>query len=171
MTTAIIEIKTVISPFVVIVDSREQSPYTFESIYADARQRRRPVQVQKWVGGLATGDYSISGMESVVAIERKSLKDLFSTIGQSRARFVRELERLAKIPHAFVIVEAEWSEIFANPPEYSLLKPKTVFRSVLAWQARYPNIHWCFYPGREFAEKATYRILERTWKEKNGGGK
>ena len=42
--------------------------------------------------------------------------------------------------------------------------PKTVYRSVIAWQQRY-DVHWLFAPGRPFAEKTTYHILDRFYRD------
>ena len=64
-----------------IVDTREQRPLDLS-----------PLQVVR--GTLATGDYSVVGLESVVAVERKSLDDLLGCIGTDRARFDREVQRL-----------------------------------------------------------------------------
>jgi hypothetical protein len=193
------------APFTMVVDSREQHPYTFAAIRADADAGRRPVVVPIVSAGLPAGDYSIEGLENVVAVERKSLQDCFSTLGQGRARFVRELERLAQYEFAAVVVEAEWSEIIGfysaglrelrnhfatlaakgqddsqpwavwadmlseampGPPVRSRLNPKTVYRSVIAWQMRYPRVVWWPCPGRAFAEVTTYRLLERFHKER-----
>lgn len=152
-------------PFAVLVDTREQRPYAFEGLTADARQRRRPLLVTTRRATLHAGDYSVEGLQPLVAVERKSKADLFSTLGQPRGRFVRELERLAELTFAAVVVEAEWSEIYATPPARSHLPPKIILRSVLAWQQRFPRVHWLFCPGRGFAERVTFRILERFWKE------
>ncbi|MDE2097140.1 MAG: ERCC4 domain-containing protein, partial [Patescibacteria group bacterium] len=124
-------------------------------------------------GTLKSGDYSLLGFENRIAIERKSLSDLFSTLGQGRDRFHRELERLAATDYQFaaVVCEADWATVLASPPERSMLRPKTVFRSVIAWQIRYPLVHWWFCPGRAFAEKVTFRLLERFWKEQQTGNR
>jgi DNA excision repair protein ERCC-4 len=46
-------------------------------------------------GTLVTGDYSIAGLESLFAVERKSISDLVGCcVGQGRERFERELHRL-----------------------------------------------------------------------------
>lgn len=121
--------------------------------------------VQTTVRGLATGDYSLFGFEDQVAIERKSLADLFGTLGQGRKRFERELTRLAAMKFAAVVVEAEWSAVLGDPPRRSKLNPKTVFHSVVAWQQRFPRVHWWFLPGRDAAEAAVVRILDRFWRE------
>ena len=72
---------------VIAVDTREQLPYLFQGF-------------GHWVGGvvraaLPTGDYSVQGMEALVAMERKSLPDLVLSLTASRARFLRGCERLA----------------------------------------------------------------------------
>ncbi len=153
-------------PCTVVIDQQEKRPYSFDRIKADASQGEGFVAVRTEVGHLKTGDYSLAGYEHRVAVERKSPSDCFSTIGQGRDRFERELARLNGMQFACVVVEAEWSEIFADPPEHSQLSPKTVYRSVLAWQQRFKNVHWLMMPGREVAEVTTFRVLERFWKER-----
>jgi ERCC4-type nuclease len=98
----------------------------------------------------------------VIAIERKSQADLFGTLGQGRERFERELERLAGLLWAAVMVEADWAEVLSGF-DRSRLNPKTIHRSVIAWQQRYPSIHWWFCGDRRLAEVTTFRILERWW--------
>jgi ERCC4-type nuclease len=156
-------------PFVVVIDTREQLPLTFAGLTADAKDGRRPLVVQTQRGTLSQGDYSILGMERRVAVERKSAGDLFGTLGRHRRRFERELARLQALAFAAVVVEADWAEILTRPPERSRLPPKTVFRSVVAWQQRYRGVHWCFMPGRAAAEAATFRVLERFWRDRQPG--
>jgi DNA excision repair protein ERCC-4 len=155
---------------VIIVDTREQSPYGFSRIPADASNRGASKEGETFaaavrVGTLKSGDYSLEGFTDRVAVERKSLADLFGTVGQGRERFVRELTRLSVFDFAAVMVEAEWSQVISDPPQHSQLSPKTIVRSVLAWQQRFPRVHWHFWPDRASAEIVTYRILERWWKE------
>lgn len=76
-----------------IVDTREQTPLDLA-----------PLTVE--VGTLPTGDYSVKGLESIVAIERKSLTDLLGCIGQDRERFEREVMRLLAYPVRAIIIEA-----------------------------------------------------------------
>lgn len=180
-------------PFTVVVDTREQIPYSFSSIRADVAQlprrynRNEPrpfIQVPTVRWALRQGDYSILGMENEISIERKSLADALGTLGKGRARFQRELQRLAGLRFAAVVVEADWSTIMGNmcadltnddaggkPVVYSRLSAKTVFRSVITWQQRWPTVHWMFFPGRAMAEAYVYRTLERAWKEKQRAGR
>jgi len=133
--------------FVVVIDSREQLPFQFPD---------NPTIVKK----LDAGDYSIENYEDKIAVERKSKNDLFGTIGKGRERFTRELERLSTFDFACIVCEADFYEIFKKPPSRSKVSPKSVFGSLLAWSMRY-NVHALMYPGRDFAEKATFKILER----------
>lgn len=158
-----------VAPFTVVIDTREQLPWDFAGIPADAHQGGDPagcVVVPVVVGTLGAGDYSVQGWESRVAVERKSAADLVGTIGQGRDRFERELERLAVMDFATVVVEAELSELKLNPPPHSQLQFKTITRSVQAWQQRYPRVHWMFLPGRRAAMLWGYRVLERWVKER-----
>lgn len=156
---------SIAAPFTVVVDSREQTPFAFTGLHGDARHGRQPLTVRTVTAGLSAGDYSIEGFERQVAIERKSLCDLFNTLGQARARFIRELGRLHAMEFAAVVVEAGWEEVLQRPPPRSRLLPKTVYRSVLAWQQRYYRVHWWLCPSRGFAEVTTFRMLERFWKD------
>lgn len=141
---------------IIIVDTREQKPYDFACIVP-----RPAVEVAT----LGAGDYSLKGFEDQVAIERKSLIDAFGTFGNGRKRFERELERLAKLRFAAVIIEADWDTIVLRPPARSQLQPKTVVSSIAAWCQRY-QVHFWTCPNRAFAEKYTFRLLERFWKDR-----
>jgi DNA excision repair protein ERCC-4 len=161
----------IMSPFVVKIDQRERDGhrYSFDNLRTDKRLGCRPIQVQTKVCHLRTGDYTLEGFEDQIAIERKGgrdgVADLYSTLGQARLRFQRELYRLSQLQWAAVVVESDWTAILTQPPERSRLLPKTIFRSVLAWSIRFPTVHWFMCPGRAFAEATTYRLLERWWRD------
>ncbi|HEY1189545.1 MAG TPA: ERCC4 domain-containing protein [Gemmata sp.] len=149
----------------VLIDTREQLPFSFEGLMCDKADGGGPLTVETQRATLRSGDYSLYGFETLVAIERKSLSDLYGTLGQGRERFERELERLAAMRWAAVVIEADLAEIITQPPPHSQLDPKTVFRSILAWSVRYPNVHWLPCGDRRLAEVTTFRLLERFVKE------
>ncbi len=149
----------------VVVDNREQRPFDFLGLRCDQADGGGPLTIPTVRGTLASGDYSLQGFETRVAVERKSLADLYSTLGQGRDRFERELERLAAMEFAAVVIEATWPELCADPPPHTELPPKIVFRSILAWSVRYPRIHWFPAGPRRLAEVTTFRLLERFLKE------
>jgi hypothetical protein len=150
-------------PPVVMIDTREQRPFDFHGLRADARNDYRPLKVTTLRGTLRSGDYSLAGFEDCIALERKSLADLYGTIGQGRDRFVRELERLNELSVAGVICECDWDRILREPPPHTKLLPKVVFRSILAWTQRFPRVHWWMMPSRELAMATAFRALERFW--------
>ena len=83
-----------------LVDTREQEPYSFDPRVAVVERRALPA-----------GDYSVTGLEGVVAVERKTLDDFVSTVIHSRERFRAELQKLAAYRAACVVVEAGITDI------------------------------------------------------------
>lgn len=91
----------------VLVDTREQQPYSFVQLHPN------------WIGGLKfttlkTGDYSIDGMESLLALERKSMVDAIQSTMSGRERFIRSCERLAKFRWKAILIEATYEEMKSN---------------------------------------------------------
>lgn len=80
----------------VIVDTREQVPWSFEHDPSISIVRAH----------LDAGDYSVRGFETRIAIERKSLDDWVGTVMRERTRFYRELELLRGFEFRCVIIEA-----------------------------------------------------------------
>lgn len=63
---------------------------------------------------LDTGDYSIKGMEDVVAFERKgSITELANNITQKR--FTNELERLESFKYKYLVLEFNLDKILSFP--------------------------------------------------------
>lgn len=151
------------SPYVVVIDTREQRPFSFARPIKVARNRLCKVRYK--IGTLDTGDYSIEGHEKTVAVERKSLADLFGTLGRGRSRFQRELSRATNRDFFAIVVESELSEILSSPPKFSKLNPLTVFHTVLSWSVKYPA-RWFFCPGRDAAEATTIWLLERFYRHR-----
>ena len=163
---AIAIIDTVVNPFTVIVDTREQLPYRFEGLVRHGKRCIVPIDVL----GLKCGDYSIRGFSHRVAVERKSLADLYHTLGQGRERFEREFEKLDELEFAAVVVEASLSEI-ANPTAtrknwVSLLNPLSVLGTIRSWMVRYPTVHWVMADNLAMAEQSVFAILEKFYDEK-----
>ncbi len=81
-----------------VVDSREQTPWDLSPMTMETN-------------GLNVGDYSIRGLESIVAIERKSLVDFVACCGSERERFQKELDRLRGWPVSAIVIEANWADL------------------------------------------------------------
>ncbi len=143
------------SRLTIVVDTREQLPYAFRGADVDTAR-----------GTLASGDYSISGLESEVTVERKSLVDLFGTVGRGRARFERELERMSGMSFAAIVVEATLEDVLRRPPQRARISPRAVVGSLLSWQVRY-GVHVVFAGDRRLAESTTLRLLEKYVRERS----
>ena len=135
----------------IIVDSREQIPFTFSG------QRYAETIVE--VGVLSVGDYSLGGLVDRVAVERKPLPDLVACLGRERERFERELQRAAALDAFTVVVEASWADL-AMGNYRSQLKPHSACQSVLAFTTRY-RIPFLFAGSRSLAEYATHGFLRQ----------
>ena len=148
-------------PFTILVDGQEKAPYHFDGMTTDASMKNRPMSVPTSWSHLKTGDYSIDGWKKHVTVERKSLEDLYSTLGQHRDRFEREHIRMAGMGagNSCVVIEANWNQILNHPPRRSRLVPKTVFRTFLSWSQKYA-VPWYAMESRRMAEVATFRWLE-----------
>lgn len=157
-----------VTPFVIAVDGREKQAYTFDGLRTDAAKGRHELIVRREWAYLKTGDYSIVGHEDRVCVERKSLEDLYMTLGTHRDRFEAEHERMAAFDLAVVVVEAGWERILSRPPMLSQLNPKTVHRTALSWLVRY-GVPWVCVEGRRLAEITTFRLLEKWWSQRRHG--
>jgi ERCC4-type nuclease len=104
----------------IIIDSREQEAFTFDPAKVDVERR-----------ALAAGDYSVSGFESRVAVERKSLDDFVSTVIRQRKRFAVELEKLRQYDAACIVLEGSLADIFARRYR-SGADPASVFGALMS---------------------------------------
>lgn len=150
-----------VSEFSVIVDTREQAPFHFTGIKTDEGKELIVPLVHR---GLATGDYSIDGLESLVSVERKSLRDFYGSISTGRERFEREFQRLNEMRVAYVVIENDWNEI-QHPESFTRVPFKVASRTIQSWSIKYPRVHWMPCPSRRFAEVWTYRFLEMFWRQ------
>jgi len=138
----------------VIVDSREQRPWLFEG-YPGVTVVR---------GKLDSGDYSILAHEDRVALERKSLDDLVSSLSAGRGRFEREMERLSALSFAAVLVEGSAEDI-AKGRYRSVMNPTSVMQTIYAWMVRY-GVNFMFCGSRDHAEYACHGLLTKWARER-----
>jgi len=151
-------------PFTILIDDRERrGGYTFQGLHADAAQQHRLLVVPTREVRLHTGDYSIEGLEDLITIERKTLPDLYGSLGKhGRERFEAEHQRMAAMAYAAVVVEADLATILARPPAESKLHPKSVLGTIASWSDRY-GVHWWFVGGRRLSEIIVFRKLRTLW--------
>ena len=87
-------------------------------------------------GSLAAGDYSISGLQHLVSIERKSLDDLLACVGRDRDRFTRELQRLRAFRFRCLVIETDYSTLERGGWR-SKIQPAAVLGSLAAWTVQF----------------------------------
>jgi ERCC4-type nuclease len=131
---------------IVVVDTREQKPYRFPHF-----ERKT----------LITGDYSISGFEDRIAIERKTKEDAYKSFGRDRTRFRREIERLSDFEYGAIVVEASLPDLL-RAPVFSRMNPKAVVNSFISWSVKY-GVHVFFASDRRYGNALTRRLLEKFW--------
>ncbi|HEX4145156.1 MAG TPA: hypothetical protein VHY91_16740 [Pirellulales bacterium] len=138
---------------VAIVDTREQLPWDLS-----------PLQMR--AGTLPTGDYSVAGLESIVAVERKNEADYLACCGVERERFDRCALRLLAYPVRAIVVESTWERLEAGNWR-SKITPAAVIGSTLSWITA--GIPVVLAGDRERAAKYVGRILymaaRNRWRE------
>lgn len=136
---------------VLFIDTREQRPLPF-SLYKERFQYIVSAT-------LSAGDYSAFGFEDGgLAFERKSLVDLTGSLTHGRARFIRELERLAEYRYAAIIVEASFNEV-SGPYKHCKADASSIIGSLQAFQVRY-DIDVIFACTRTMAAEIIVKKIE-----------
>jgi len=169
--------------FTIVIDSNEGAPYPFQGLQERGPKKRnlvipisrramyqmhqRDVEIKGEVHRVGLADYSLLGFEQQIQIERKSIADLFGTLGQRRNRFEAEIKRLHEdCEYVEVVIEGDWPAIIRHRGHGP--NPQSVIGTIKAWQQRYPRVHWNLYPSRAAAERFVFRALERFWLDRQG---
>ncbi|WP_207264788.1 ERCC4 domain-containing protein [Desulfovibrio sp. Huiquan2017] len=139
----------------IVRDSREQVPFHFDGPKFEG--------VTVIDAPLATGDYSLAGLESRVAVERKSLPDFMASISTGRERFERELTRARGLDAFMVVVEAPFSDLVAGNYR-SKMQPKAATQTVYSFMSKY-RATFHFAQNRAWAEFATFHFLRHYAKQ------
>jgi len=181
-----VTVEPFVVPFTVLVDSAESQPFTFQNIEGDSDVQGRPLVIKcDWCSlgryPHSLGDYSIEGFQGRVAVERKSMDDYWGTLlgwetthqrdrsmAGRRERFEKELENLASIEAAMVVVEATFDQCLREVPQWgkrsNRQNAKSLLRSTLAYMQDY-KVSFLFCDGRRLAEVSTFRFLQRFWRK------
>ena len=141
--------------FTIVVDTREQQPWSFPHYIVANRK-------------LDTGDYSIEGLENVLAIERKkSVNEIATNIIEPR--FKDAISRLSQHKYAFLLLEFDIDRVLSYPIGSALPKrlwhktkssPAFLMKHILDWQLNY-NIKVIFCGSASDAEQVAEYILKK----------
>lgn len=142
-------------PVTITVDTRERYPYRFTQQGADTVRAT-----------VAAGDYAIHAADGrlLAAVERKSLDNLAATLSDGSLAF--QLQRLAELSLAAVVVEARYSALF----KLEHVNGAWLADQLVRLQARYPGIPIVFADTRRHAEDWTHRFLTTAVTDSTGPG-
>lgn len=144
--------------FTIIVDTREQKPWSFEE-YAVAHHK------------LDTGDYSVKGLENILCIERKrNVAEIANNITESR--FDDVINRIKTFKYPFVLLEFDLNNVFEYPIGSTIPKklwskiritPQFIVRHLIDLQIEH-GIHVLFCGNSSNAERIALSIMRRIYK-------
>lgn len=164
--------QSVLCPFTILIDSQEKIPFTFQDMVKETRDGAQPIIVptKRQSLGPSHGDYSIEGHEGHVHIDRKAVNDCIGTVlgwGDRRENFVETLQYLGGCEVSAIVVEGSFGACIKEARETkgkTAAENKRIFhRQVLAWQQDFA-VPWIFCDTTRFAEKTTFQILRRYFK-------
>lgn len=145
--------------FVIIQDTREQTPWNFDFEKSVAQE----------IDTLSTGDYAIKGLENFLCIERKGCIEEFATnLGRDFDRFKRELVRMDSFPHAFIICEFPLRDLaeypnhknFAKLQKTAKISGKYLMKQIMEIQLDH-HINIMFCTNKIYAQQAALSLMKR----------
>jgi hypothetical protein len=139
----------------IATDTRERYPYRI------AQQGAETMRI-----ALPGGDYAVQAADGTVlaAVERKSLENLAATLSDGTLAF--QMQRLAELPLAAVVVEARYSALY----KLEHVNGSWLADHLARLEVRYPEVHLVFADSRRFAEEWTYRFLSTARADTTGPG-
>ncbi|MBL7132879.1 MAG: ERCC4 domain-containing protein [Phycisphaerae bacterium] len=142
--------------FRIVIDTREQEAWGFDC----------PTVRRK----LPAGDYSVDGLETAVAVERKSLGDFASTVIHHFERFAAELDRLRQYEAACIVVEADLDDVLRGQAAEDLrgAAPESILGAAVHIALRWGvPVFWCgSRPAARAFTDAYLRMFVRTRRER-----
>ena len=127
----------------IAIDTREKYGWTFADRELVIERRTLPA-----------ADYAaIVGEAVVAAIERKTLENLATSLSDGSLAF--QLQRLAELPKAAIVVERDYPDLFRTQPGRGSWLADMLGRLAV----RYPEVPVVFAGSRKFAEEWAYRFL------------
>ena len=118
---------------------------------------------------LDVGDYTIDGLEKVIAVERKTLGDLWNTLGRqdNYQRFLREWERAEGYRMKYLVIEATLAEVDRGY-RYSKVPPANIHAKLISLQVKY-NVHVIFAGREDKARGWVRKLFAKIHKYRNEG--
>lgn len=129
--------------FTVVVDTREQDPLFLS---------KRPLKGLLIIRDkLSVGDYSIRGFEEQIAISRKTIVDLYSSLFSNWERELTQLQRLSTYEWKCLVIEGSESDVL-KWQYYSKVHPNSMKGRICSIEIRL-GIHFHYEPDRKKLER------------------
>ena len=122
----------------IIVDTREQNPLFIGGVEDGVKLRTVSSKLDE-------GDYATFESEPFLVVERKSWKDLYSSLTVNHSRFRAMLQRAnSKGKRIYVLVECPYDGFLYNIGESFKSKPETIAKMIKTIEAKYSvSFIWC----------------------------
>ncbi|MBU1067433.1 hypothetical protein KKE60_06570, partial [Patescibacteria group bacterium] len=140
--------------FVIVVDTRESSPYRFKGEKLIHKK-------------LDTGDYSVKGFEDRISIERKTHGDFLGSITRGRKRFLAEMLRMNTYAIKAVVIEAEFGLISRGAYPYAKVNPEAAIGTMIKIIVDF-GIPVVTAVNRAKSEEFVLRMLRRSYLKMRG---
>jgi hypothetical protein len=105
-----------------------------------------------WCAG-GRGSSAAQGDELLAVVERKTLENLATSLSDASLAF--QLQRLAEMARAAIVVEGDYPHLFQTQPGRGSWLADMLARLAV----RYPEVPIAFAGSRKFAEEWAYRFL------------
>jgi len=112
--------------FGILQDSREQLPLF----------TRLPRGLIVCSATLKVGDYSVLGMENMIAVERKQISDLVPYCTSDHIATKIKMSKLEKMEWAGLIIEARESEVY-QPYRFSQASPESIRQALASFSVKH----------------------------------
>lgn len=111
---------------------------------------------------LDVGDYTIKGLEDKLMIERKTIGDLWNTLGRDWDRFLREMERAQNHKLKYLIIEGTLADINKGYL-YSKVPPENIHAKLISLQVKH-NVHVIFAGRTDLARDYVRNLMAKLHK-------
>lgn len=113
---------------------------------------------------LDVGDYAIKGLEDLIMIERKTIGDLWGTLGgpDNYKRFLREIDRAKNHQLKFLIIEGSLKDIDGGY-RWSKVTSNNIHAKLISLQVKH-NVHVIFAGRLDRARTYTRRLMSKLYK-------
>ena len=110
---------------------------------------------------MRVGDYTVAGLEHVLMIERKSLGDLYKSLGTDARRFLEMWKRTDRlgIPLRYLVIEATFEEV-CQRYVFSSLPWQNVLSKLMSLQFNF-NVHVVYAGDKVQASMYARRLMEK----------